>query len=257
MDPTTTTNASLPSFVELMASLGLTDEHSAHALLRGAAADEPLYSTNLKDKEEEANIDDKHNDKDVEDSSHSYRNSTASAASLELLLLPLHALPTPTLLESSTTTTMSMTTSTGTPNSITSMGVTTPLSSASLLTPLNSPPVQRDHHRDRERPASHGHVVKKRYSPYGLISGPAIEHRDVCSVPSPILATKLTSHRSIQDVVPLLARSANYKTWINDSYTINQLQQAIMEMLTFMSIINVSTRTKMGMKRCATQPLRQ
>ncbi|KAG8790610.1 hypothetical protein FRC17_008884, partial [Serendipita sp. 399] len=30
-------NASLPSFVELMASLGLQDEHSAHALLRGAS----------------------------------------------------------------------------------------------------------------------------------------------------------------------------------------------------------------------------
>jgi hypothetical protein len=31
-------HTSLPSFVELMASLGLHDEHSAHALLRGAAA---------------------------------------------------------------------------------------------------------------------------------------------------------------------------------------------------------------------------
>jgi hypothetical protein len=32
-------NPSLPSFVELMASLGLQDEHTANALLRGATAD--------------------------------------------------------------------------------------------------------------------------------------------------------------------------------------------------------------------------
>jgi len=34
-------NPSLPSFVELMASLGLQDEHAANALLRGAAPPDP------------------------------------------------------------------------------------------------------------------------------------------------------------------------------------------------------------------------
>lgn len=110
-------NAQLPSFVELMASLGLQDEHSAHALLRGASLTESSdFNT------------EKRTDLAGNDEQSVYRSMSNSSTH------SLHELPTPTLEEA---------------HHAQSLG--TPLSSNSLVTPLSSPPVQRDHHRN-----SHG-----------------------------------------------------------------------------------------------------
>lgn len=141
---------SLPSFVELMASLGLQDEHSANALIRGGSlpTDEkhaPSASSN-DNQAEFPNItqpsDESH--QQVEPRATNYRDSTVSIASL--------GLATPSL------------------ESQNPLSLGTPLSSAPLLTPLNSPNAHRD------RPSGHG---KKRYSPYGLSPPNINEYRDV------------------------------------------------------------------------------
>ncbi|PVG04179.1 hypothetical protein CPB86DRAFT_206766 [Serendipita vermifera] len=152
-------HTSLPSFVELMASLGLHDEHSAHALLRGAAAPDTTDSFDVEDPSSTIGATKAAQDgdnsgvtaaKERNDKYHSNRSSTSNASISGLsgsLAAGLES-PTPT---------SSFNIAQGTPFS------GTPLSSASLLTPpLVSPPIyptQRDRHN------SHG---KKRYSPYGL-----------------------------------------------------------------------------------------
>jgi hypothetical protein len=143
---------SLPSFVELMASLGLQDEHSANALIRGASVPTDDKTTPASDNQKELpnvgpvqpSAADDDGQQQVEPRATNYRDSTVSITSL--------GLPTPSL------------------ESQNGLSLGTPLSSAPLLTPLNSPNAHRD------RPSAHG---KKRYSPYGLSPPNVNEYRDV------------------------------------------------------------------------------
>lgn len=110
-------NPSLPSFVELMASLGLQDEHAANALLRGGGGG-------------------------VEDVA-----TTTTATTPATPATAINATKAPSTEQTVTANPYRQSTA-----SLESSG--TPLSSASLVTPLSSPSVQQQ--QQRERPTSHG-----------------------------------------------------------------------------------------------------